>query len=124
MKTSSYYQEFKNGDDDKVVWFTDFDKARAEFNSKAYVVAGIVKWKSNNRVPPDGILDIWKELNLPFDFDKSVKTSEAQSRKILREYRESMKNHVPSGEELFEMRAAFGTGVTVVNAITGKKTRL
>jgi hypothetical protein len=124
MINNSYYRDFKKGDDGKVVWFTDFDKARAEFNSKAYVVAGVVKWKNNNRVPPDGILDIWKELNLPFDFDKSKKTSEAQSRKILREYRESMKNHVPSAEELFEMRAAFGTGVTVVNAITGKKTRL
>jgi len=30
----------------------------------------------------------------------------------------------PSAEEMFEMRAAFGEGVTVVNIITGRKTQL
>jgi hypothetical protein len=35
-----------------------------------------------------------------------------------------MENHVHSDEEMFEMRAAFGEGATVVNAITGQETKL
>jgi len=37
------------------------------------------------------------------------------------DYCERMKDHVPSAEEQFEMRAAFGEGETVVNVFTGKK---
>lgn len=40
---------------------------------------------------------------------------------FLKEYCERMKDHVPSAEERYEMRAAFGEGQTVVNVITGKK---
>lgn len=39
---------------------------------------------------------------------------------FLAEYRERMKNYKPSEEELFEMRAAFGPGETVVNVFTGQ----
>lgn len=39
---------------------------------------------------------------------------------FLAEYREARKNHTPSEEELFEMRAAFGEGSTVVDVITGQ----
>jgi hypothetical protein len=35
-----------------------------------------------------------------------------------------MANHVPSSEELFEMRAAFGEGAEVVNVLTGRRTTL
>lgn len=31
--------------------------------------------------------------------------------------------HVPDAEEMYEMRAAFGEGVEVVNIITGQVTR-
>lgn len=40
------------------------------------------------------------------------------------EYRARMANHVPSEEELFEMRAAFGQGATVVDVITGQTIQL
>ena len=45
--------------------------------------------------------------------DKSIE-------KVLAEYREARKNHVPSAEEMYEMRAAFGEGSTVVDIITGQ----
>lgn len=41
---------------------------------------------------------------------------------FIKEYRENYKG--PSEEELFEMRAEFGKGTTVVDIITGKKIRL
>lgn len=40
--------------------------------------------------------------------------------RILAEYAEARKNHVPSAEEMFEMRAAFGEGAEVVDVITGQ----
>lgn len=43
---------------------------------------------------------------------------------FISDYKRKMKNHRHSDEEMFEMRAAFGPGATVVNVITGKKTRL
>jgi hypothetical protein len=46
-----------------------------------------------------------------------------ETQAFLDAYRERMANHVPSDEERFEMRAAFGEGVEVVNVITGKVTR-
>jgi hypothetical protein len=50
--------------------------------------------------------------------------SKEETRKILADYREQMKNHKPSPEQLHEMRAAFGAGKTVVNLITGKRIKL
>lgn len=43
--------------------------------------------------------------------------------RVLGAYREAQKNHVPSDEEKFEMLAAFGPGVEVVDVITGRKHR-
>ena len=47
-----------------------------------------------------------------------------QNTKSIQEYKERMKNHVYSEEELFEMRSSFGEGVEIVDVITGNKIRL
>ena len=47
---------------------------------------------------------------------------EAQTAAFLDSYRKNYKG--PSEEEKAEMRAAFGTGTTVVNVITGQRTKL
>ena len=47
---------------------------------------------------------------------------EAENRKTIEAYRKA--DHQPSSEELWEMRAAFGRGTTVVDVITGRKIRL
>lgn len=46
--------------------------------------------------------------------------NEKDIQKVLAEYREARKNHTPSAEEMFEMRAAFGPGAEVVDIITGQ----
>jgi len=43
-----------------------------------------------------------------------------KTKKFLEEYRENMKDHEPDAEHMYELRAAFGEGETVVNVITGK----
>lgn len=81
---------------------------------------GEIRWNSN-----DAVLDpkTCKELkieapaNQPVEYDKYLNSS-------LAAYRKSMENHVYSEEELFEMRAAFGSGTEVVNVLTGKKIKL
>ena len=83
---------------------------------------GVWRWQSNDRVPPEDVLEKW---NLSDDImQKCLETKDQETHEFLAKYREQMKNHVPSDEEIFEMRAAFGPGATVVNVITGKKINL
>ena len=51
---------------------------------------------------------------------------EAEDMLFLEEYRENQKKRTPEelAEERFEMEAAFGKGTTVVNIITGERTKL
>lgn len=100
------------------------EKLVSEFETEAFVEAGVVRWKSNNSVPPTEILDLWKHVGKPFDMEKSLASREADTTKFIAEYRERMKNYPHSPEELAEMRVAFGPGAEVVNIITGKKTKL
>lgn len=97
---------------------------KEDFSKDAYVIDGVPYWKSNNRIPPTDILEFWAYCNLPINLEKSLQAREAETSAFLTQYREQMANHVPSGEELFEMRAAFGAGATVVNVVTGKKITL
>lgn len=47
-----------------------------------------------------------------------------ETKKILADYREQMKTHKPSPQQLHEMRAAFGAGKVIVDVITGKRIKL
>ena len=93
-----------------------------DFDSETIVADGIVRWQSNNHVPPDEVLQVWIAAGKQFDLDGSVKQREADSLVYLEQYRKSRVNRSPEqiAEEQFEMRAAFGPGVTVVNVITGE----
>jgi hypothetical protein len=106
-------------------WVFDTDKARKAFAEDASVDhKGIIRWKSNGRVPPDDCLADFAELGLPFNIAATKAEYEAETQKFLSEYRKREANRKPSAEELFEMRAAFGEGAEVVNVITGRKTKL
>lgn len=85
-------------------------------------IDGIYRWKSNNHIPFNDMLETWG-----LSKDEIQKHEEARNKdtdSFLSEYRKQMKNHVPSNEEMYEMRAAFGEGTTIVNVITGKKIKL
>lgn len=83
------------------------------------VVDGVVRWKSNGRVPPEDILAVWHHLGLPFDYEASVRIRDKEEREFLEEYRRVNKGRKPSAEERAEARAAMGPGVKMVNVITG-----
>jgi len=85
---------------------------------------GVVRWTSNNRVMPKDCREIlshtaYRDL---FIEEASRAAEDAETAAFLESYR---KNYTgPSEEEKAEMRAAFGTGSTVVDVITGKRIRL
>lgn len=78
---------------------------------------GVWRWVSNDQVPFKEMLECW---GLDDDtMQKCVDARDKDTSEFLVDYKERMKDYVPSDEERFEMRAAFGKE-TVVNVITGK----
>lgn len=105
---------------------TMYQTARMRIKKKylgdMHQVDGLYRWKSNERIPPQECLIKAGLKGAVLEMHKKVEDEE--SLKELEEYRERMKDHVPSDEELFEMRAAFGEGETVVNVLTGQRVQL
>lgn len=96
----------------------------AEMFSQAYVQDGVVRWKSNDRVPSDDILELWYHLGKPFKYQKSLTVSKHEQEVALAEYAWRENHREKTAEELAEMRVAFGPGATVVNVLTGEHTQL
>jgi hypothetical protein len=113
---------FTNFDPEDKTWsLFDVDKAREDFK-KATVTDGVPRWDSNNSVPPEDCLEAFKLAGCEFDFDAAIAARDADTDAFLEEYRRNQKP--ATGEELFEMRAAFGEGTTVVDIFTGRETKL
>ena len=85
----------------------------------------VVRWVSNDRIPFEDMLQIFKDLGYIDEqtFSNSCETRLDEQAAFFAEYRKQMATHVPSDEERFEARAAHGEGVTLVNVITGQKGR-
>lgn len=95
-------------------------QARKQLETETYEKDAALWWSSVDRPVP---LHVFKAAEIePPPAQGSVIA--AHTERVLSEYREAMKDHVHSPEELAEMRANFGPGATVVNVITGKKTKL
>lgn len=82
---------------------------------------GAILWKSSYNYLPDDYCEKLEYGGYNFSREATKIKREIQSNKFIEEYRESMKNHVYSEEELYEMRSAFGKGSCVVDIITNKK---
>lgn len=93
---------------------------------EATVVDGIVRWDSNGHVPPADTLEEMLAAKgiTTNEFLASGRARDAETAEFLAAYRKAEANRVPSAEEMYEMRAAFGEGTEVVNVITGRVTRL
>ena len=90
------------------------DETRDEFGPH-------VRWKSNDRVPFDDMLECFVALGWINNQERenSNAARDADTEAFFAEYRANYRG--PSEEELFEARAAFGAGATVVNVITGDR---
>lgn len=100
------------------------ERTANQFDTDAYVKDGVVRWKSNNNIPPKDILEFWQYLGKEFDYNKTLAVDEEETTVFFENYRKQQANRQYTEEELFEMRAAFGPGETVVNVITGKQIKL
>ncbi len=92
----------------------DNDEIRANMNGAAF-------WNSNGNYLPADAAEKLSHTDFEFSLEETEKAREAQVTQQLKAYRQ---NHGTSAEEREEMRAAFGPGTTVVNIITGERTRL
>ena len=84
---------------------------------------GICRWRSNNRILPTNCRE--KLAHTPyrnlFDEQACREADEKETAEAIAAYRA---NHRTTEEEKAEMRAAFGSGATVIDCISGKKIRL
>ena len=79
-------------------------------------------WNSNGNYLPADCAEILSHTDFTFSMEETARARKAQTAAFLDSYRKNYKG--PTAEERMEMEAAFGKGTTVVNMITGKKTRL
>lgn len=93
---------------------------------RATITAGVIRWNSNDRVPPLDIVALAAEVFEAVDFDASREAYEADAKRSIAEYRRRRAQRTPEqvAEERAEMRAAFGPGATVVDVLTGERTTL
>ena len=85
--------------------------------------AGIMRWTSNNRVPPAECVEQAVREGHPVNVAACATVRDAETSSFLAEYRLSERYRPISTEEAYEMRAAFGPGIEVVNVITGRRHR-
>jgi hypothetical protein len=93
----------------------DNDEIRTNANGGAF-------WNSNGNYLPADCAEILSHTDFPFSLEETNRARKAQNEAFLESYRKNYQG--PTAEEQAEMRAAFGEGTTVVNVITGKRTRL
>ena len=98
-------------------------KAVAKVDADAAVEAdGAIKWNSNGRYLMDDFCEKLEYAGYAFSREATAEKREAQNAESLAEYCRNDKGL--TGEALAEARAAFGEGTTVVNVLTGRRTRL
>ena len=83
---------------------------------------GVLYWKKSGNIAPNDTAKNAISLGYKINMKKHREARDKYITKSIEEYRRNWKP--PTGEELFEMRAAFGTGKTIVDVISGRKIRL
>ena len=98
-------------------------KAVAQADTQATVEAdGAIRWNSNGRYLMDDFCEKLEYAGYAFDREATATKRDVQNAESLARY--CRNDRGLSGEALAEARAAFGEGTTVVDVLTGKKTRL
>ena len=83
---------------------------------------GAIKWKKSGNYLMDDLCEQLEYAGYSFSREATSKARDIQNNKFVEEYKQNYTG--PTEEELFEMRAAFGEGKTVVDVITGNAIQL
>ena len=83
---------------------------------------GVIRWASNNRVPPTEWYVLAAHLGLGVDVEKCAAARDEDIGKFVSHYRRAQASRTPEqiAEERHEARAAHGEGVRLVNLLTGE----
>ena len=100
----------------------ELEKVRKEFEEGKITVDG--NGVARNRIGRVLMDDMLEKLTYITDTVDEEATKAVRAEEVSRSLEAYRKNHRTSEEEKAEMRAAFGTGNTVVNIITGERIRL
>lgn len=113
----------KFGEGSKSVAEVEADKAVKMVSEEAIKDEdGALCWKSNGSYLMDDMIEMLVYKDYDFSPEATSRKRKEQDAKFLEEYRS--RPHVISDEELYEMRAAFGKGTTIVDVLTGEKIQL
>jgi hypothetical protein len=87
---------------------------------------GVIRWNSSGNVPPADILAEFLAAGMvsPEEVLRSTAMKEEEDTAFLRAYIARRQKTGYSEEEMYEMRAAFGPGETVVDMFTGQEITL
>ena len=93
------------------------------FIKDSYLIGRVVYWKSNDDVPPADIVEAMAEVDPTISVEYSAMVRKSQTREAIENYKRARANRTPEqvAEEAFEVRAAFGPGVEVVDVLTGER---
>ena len=94
-------------------------QARDDHGEICTTADGAAYWASSGNYLPADCVEILTYTDFAFSVEETTKAREAQTAEFIRNY-----HHEVTEEERAEMRAAFGTGTTVVDVISGKKIKL
>lgn len=95
-----------------------------KLRTEAVIANGVIRWLSNNQVPPADCVALAAHIGLSVDVEASTTARDADTTAFLADYRKRNARRRVTAEQRAEMRAAFGPGAKVVNVITGRVTRL
>jgi hypothetical protein len=89
----------------------------------ATIEDGLVRWRSNGAVPPREVLEHAHQGGVEgIDLERCAAVRDAETAAAFEEYRRNQPAE-PSAEERAGALAAFGAGVEVVDAISGRRFR-
>lgn len=114
MRPNPYIVQYDNKGH---VFHKESIRIEQQLRTEATITDGVIRWDSNNQVPPLDIVEFAAYIGLPIDFDKSSLARDRDLDTFLADYRANYKG--PTDEERFEARAAHGPGAKLVNVITG-----
>ena len=86
----------------------------------AYLQNGVLRWVTSGNVPFDDMVQKFIADGFKVDAEACRAARNDDLNEVAVNYRKQREEYGYSDEEMFEMRAAFGEGVPVVDLFTGK----
>jgi len=110
---------------DVVPFRRDAERMRDKIPTDARFEAGVMRWNSNNAIPPADIVAFAAKLGYPVDVAACDAARSAALRAFAADYKAARAKRTPAevAEERAMARAAHGPGVELMDVLTGERYR-